>query len=132
MRIQCYILKRDRTISTIGVSRDSDHFHYNGGLYEIKPEAVNISTVAGVVSSRPELFYVEGCPIPLTATPADDADTKTFLDEVVLQNAIEGLSGKPGMVWDMLAYYMKDPKKLILLTFAAIIFISFLIGIIPT
>lgn len=130
MRIQCYILKRDRTISVIGVSREKDHFRYNRGLYEIKPEAVNISTVAGVVSSQPELFYVEGCPIPLTSEASDDADSQTFLDEVVLQNAIKGLAGEPGMGLTLLLEYVRDPKKMILMVFAFIILIAFLQGII--
>lgn len=130
MRIQCFILKRDRTIENISVSRDQDYFHYKGGLYEIKPEAVNISTEGGVVSSQPELFYVEGCPIPLTSSPSDDAETQTFLDEVVLKNAIEGLAGKPGMLFDIISFYLKDPRKMILVVFAIIILVAFLQGMI--
>ena len=129
MKITVKILKRNRTIETKNVDPTKNCFEFQGGIYAIYPEAVNITTRNGVINSHPEVYYVEGDPIPLFKHEKKDTQ-QGFLDEVVLKNAIEALSGKPGMMFSLVLDYLKNPKKLLLLGFVVIIAVSFLSGMV--
>jgi len=121
------MLKRDRTIDTFTVSPKKEYFKYQDGLYDLDPAAVNISTEDGIVCTKPEAFYVEGQPTPIH--PDVKTTSSSFLDEIVLRNAISSLSGQPSRIFDLAEDYLRDPKKLLLLAFVLIIVAAFVQGL---
>ena len=128
MKIVIHMLKRDRTIDTFTVSPEKEYFNYHGGLYDLDPAAVNVSTEDGVICTHPEAYYVEGQPTPIH--PTSKTTSSSFLDEVVLRNAVASLSGQPSRMFNLIEDYLRNPKKLVLGAFALIILIAFLQGLI--
>jgi hypothetical protein len=125
VKIAAHILRKDRTIKTVKVHPDQDFFTFNNGDYSIIPTAINVTTKDGIINSSPELFYKEGCPTPINVDAKDEA---TFLDEVVMENALAALAQGRSNVFGFLVELWKNPGKLLLLAFVGIIVYAFLQG----
>jgi hypothetical protein len=131
MKIKVHMLRRDRTIKSFAVDSNKNHFYYNNGLYSLEIDAINVSTINGVVNTNPEIFFVEDNPIPISSVSKPKKTEETFLDEVVLNNAIRALAGEPSRALSLVLDYLRDPKKLILLAFALAILFAVIQGMIP-
>ncbi|MEX2738069.1 MAG: hypothetical protein Q6356_003255 [Candidatus Wukongarchaeota archaeon] len=128
MKIHVFILRKDRCIDEIEVSPDDQFFKYNKGLYSLESDAVNLTTKNDVVSSFPELYYFEGDPFPIKATVKAKENETNFLEEIVLENALEQLAGVPSETMQLIFDYIRDPKKILFLVFILIIGYAVLFG----
>ncbi len=132
MKIYCYILKRDRTIHERAVRSNIPYFEYNDGIYQILAECVNVSAEDGIIASVPELYYVEDIPQPINYQPpkSNVPEAPPFLEQVIIENAIEGLAGGPSEMLKFLKDFLMNPARLIIIVFALVILIAFFSGLI--
>lgn len=128
MKIKAHILRKNRTIHSMNVDENEDFFEFNNGIYNIQANAVNVTTQEGVINSHPELFYKEGCPSPITLE--ETKDEGSFLDEVVLENALAALAQGPGQFFNLIKTLIKRPSLIFIGIFALIILVAFLQGLI--
>ncbi len=128
MKIRCLIIRKDRSICTRKVDSSKANFTFNHGLYTIPRESVNISEYKGIKGKQvPELIYFEDDALPVNS---GSENAQSFLEYVVLENALKQVSAPKGMLLDILSDYARSPGKLLLLAFAFIIVVSFLMGVI--
>ena len=129
MKIRCLILRKDKQIIEKKVNPNTSRFKYQGGLYTLNKEAVNITEYPERgVNPTPELIYVEGNPLPVNVS----GNVMTFLDHLVVQNALQQVSNPRSKIFSLVADYVKNPVKLIPLVIVFIILVAFLMGMIKT
>lgn len=150
MRIRCVILRRNRNLKTSDYPQERGFFRFNKGIYLLRKEDVNLRVEIDKkrpYKSKPELYFIEGHPIPLgvseeiTYKEVVGKDGKTvkipnptkasaFLDNLVISNALKE-TGKPrGLFWEVVGDYMKKPFNLLILVFAFIVLVTFLLDVI--
>lgn len=120
-KIRCVILRKDRTKDTLKVSSDSESFKYKKGIYNVDIEAVNNANPAMV----PELVFFEDVPSPI----GSKSSPVKLLDKQIIMDFIKTASHPRGMALEIIADYLRNPAKLILLAFAAAILIAVLQGV---
>lgn len=136
MKIKCYILRKDRTATVKQVDPNKGTFRFNEGLYLLNKKAVNLVDR----EATPELIFIEGNPNPVfnenkkevtdntKKTKKDTTPEPTLLDHQVMKNALKVTGAPRGLGLDIIADYMKDPTKILMLVFAIIIFVAFIGG----
>ena len=119
------MITKNRYIKKLEVNGLNEYFHYNKGLYTIPRDAVNFAFNPKKKNKdlTPELIYLEGQPTPVNAK---NSDAGNFLNHVVLENALKQVDSPQSMFFEIIAEYVRSPAKLMMLSFVAIILISFL------
>jgi hypothetical protein len=117
MNINCRIFCKDRTIETVKVNARHQEFTFNKGLYVIPKEAVNLFKLEGKPRYEPELVFIEGEPLPVNAEKTSTASSD-FLTRIVIRNALKQSSRMKSEMFGLIADYMRNPGKIILLVFA--------------
>lgn len=120
-KIRSIILRKDRTKDTLKISSDSESFKYKKGIYNVDIEAVNNANPAMV----PELVFFEDIPSPI----GSKSSPVKLLDKQIIMSVIDAASHPRGMALEIIADYLRNPAKLILLAFAAAILIAVLQGV---
>lgn len=117
--IHCLMIGKDRHITTVKVDARKANFTHNKGLYTIPKEAVNLAEFEdGKTEPYPELIYIEGTALPVNSI---DGDVSGFLEETVLANALNQVARARSDFMLVIMDYMRNPSKLIILTFVGII-----------
>jgi hypothetical protein len=130
--------------------QDRGFFRFNKGIYLLRKEDVNLKfTVEGKkpYTPTPELYFIEGHPIPLGKTddseefidvPGPDGKTtkvknitkaSAFLDKLVISNALMEVGKPRGLIWEVVADYVKKPFNVFILVIAFIVLVSFLVNL---
>jgi len=112
MKLTAYILCDDRSVKELKVDGTKGFFMFNQGIYCI----TNATTLAAKdratnFNTKPESFYFEKNPIPITETERKGAD---FLEELVIENALSA-SGKPKSQFalNLVNDLISNPSKLL-------------------
>jgi len=119
-KIRCIILRKDRTKAVIKVSSDKEFFRYKQGIYNVDREAVNNSNP----SMTPELVFVEGVPRPI----GSKSSGVKCLDKQLIENFVKTASHPRSLGLEIIADYMRNPSKLILLAVGLAVLIAVLQG----
>lgn len=149
MRIRCVILRRNRTLKIVQHKHERGFFRYNKGIYLLRKEDVNLKY--GLDSKvkyapKPELYFIEGHPIPLGLEDTEDfievkgpegqnvkipkiTKASAFLDKLVISNALKEVGKPRGLMWEVVADYVKNPFNVFMLVIAFIVFISFIVNL---
>lgn len=123
--IKCLMIGKDRHITVVNVDSRKANFTHNNGLYTIPKEAVNLAEFEdGKADNYPELIYVESVALPVNQT---GGDVSGFLTETVVSNALKQVAHPRSDFMNMIFDYLRNPSKLIMLTFVGII-IAALVG----
>lgn len=119
-KIEVIMLRKNRTAETFQVSPDQLYFKRRGNLYVMPKDAVNTRTFEGQKNNpHAELIYVEGDPIPQTTIAMLTGNT--FLENMVVENAIQSTAKPRGYLLEILGDYLKSPVKIIMLIFVFVI-----------
>jgi len=119
-KIEIIMLRKNRTAETFQVSPDQLYFKRRGNLYCMPKEAVNTRTFEGQKNNpHAELIYVEGDPIPQTTLTMLTGNT--FLENLVIENAIQSTAKPRGYLLEILGDYLKNPSKILLMAFIIVI-----------
>lgn len=120
LKIEIIMLRKNRTAETFQVSPDQLYFKRRGNLYCMPKEAVNTRVFVDRQNNpHAELIYVEGDPIPQTTLTMLTGNT--FLENLVIENAIQSTAKPRGYLLEILGDYLKSPVKIIMLIFVFVI-----------
>lgn len=150
MRIRCVILRRNRTLRVSHYKQERGFFRFNKGIYLLRKEDVNLNYSLDKKLKyvpKPELYFIEGHPIPIgkkedTADFIEITDTEgkiiripritkasAFLDKLVISNALREVGKPRGLMWEVVADYVKNPFNVFMLVIAFIVFVSFIVNL---
>jgi len=128
-KINVILLRKNKTVERRKVSPNQPFMKVRGNLYTVPKEAVNLIVydmwIEPPNNPHAELIYVEGDPVPVSNLSTMKADT--FLEKVVIENALKGAGHPKGFILEILGDYLKAPGKILGLTIVGII-VSAVIG----
>jgi hypothetical protein len=128
-KIEVIMLRKNRTAERFQVDPDHLYFKRRGHLYCMPKEAVNTRVFEDQKNNpHAELIYVEGDPIPQTTAKMQSGTD--FLENLVIENAIQSTAKPKGFFLEILGDYLKSPGKILLLAFVVIIIGAFASGLV--
>lgn len=124
MSVRAVMLKKDRKAKIMKVNTKHTHIKWQGGLYVLSPKAiVNYEEDGKIVGA--ECIWCEGNPNPIAFDSSDD-DSKDFLGELVIYNALKQTSQGPridiGSFLNSLTFLKKPVNWVYVLMAGAIIY----------
>lgn len=93
MSVRAIMLRKDRKAKIMKVKTKHTHIKWNGGLYVLSPRAIVNYEVDDRIEGA-EAMWCEGNPNPIAYQSSDD-DSKAFLGELVIHNALKQTSQGP-------------------------------------
>lgn len=150
MQIRCIILRRNRTLRVSKYKQERGFFRFNKGIYLLRKEDVNLNYNLDKklkYAPKPELYFIEGHPIPIGIT--EDLENfieikdgegnvikipritkaSAFLDKLVISNALREVGKPRGLMWEVVADYVKNPFNVFMLVISFIVFVSFIVNL---
>jgi len=119
-KIAVVMLRKNRTAEHFKVGPDEQYFKRRNNLYMLPKEAIStIDFENGKNNPHSELIYIEGDPIPQTATATFDGNT--FLENLVIENVINSTAQPRSMFFSVIVEYIRSPGKLLMLSIVFII-----------
>lgn len=112
MKIQVFMMTRDRSVKRLKVSDAKRSFEFRRGIYDVPVEAVNLSQRKSGLTPIPELVYVEGNPIPQTRTKQTGEELGTFMDDTIIENAIRQTAQPSWGGFTVMGDMLKNPGRL--------------------
>ena len=151
MRIRCIILRRNRTLRISHYKQERGFFRFNKGIYLLRKEDVNLyhnEDKKIKYIPKPELYFIEGHPIPIGIKDVETGEVieiedsegnkikipritkaSAFLDKLVISNALREVGKPRGLMWEVMADYVKNPFNVFMLVIAFIVFVSFIVNL---
>ena len=93
MSVRAVMLRKDRKAKLMKVNTKHTHIKWRDGLYVLSPKAIVNYEVAGKIEGA-ECIWCEMNPNPIAFKSSDD-DSKDFLGELVIYNALKQTSQGP-------------------------------------
>ena len=93
MSVRAIMLKKNRTAKIMKVDTKHTHIKWKGGLYVLSPKAI-VNYEENDKIDGAECIWCESNPNPIAYTSTDD-DSKDFLGELVIYNALKQTSQGP-------------------------------------
>jgi len=124
-KIKCVILRTNRTIKILVKNIKAGEFRYIKGLYLMPKQYVSLISDQGVIKEIPELIYYENDPLPINITNRKKM-SGSFLDDIVIEKVLSTTAKPKSLMFQVLAEYLRNPFKIVMLAFAILIAIVLL------
>ena len=124
-KIKCVILRTNRTIKVLVKNIKTGEFRYNKGLYLMPKQYVSLISDQGVIKEIPELIYYENDPLPINIINRKKM-SGSFLDDIVIENVLSTTAKPSSLFFQVIAEYLRNPFKIVMLAFALLIAIVLL------
>lgn len=104
MSVRSIILRKDRKAKITKAKTRYTHIKWMGGLYVLSPRAIVNYEVNNRIEGA-EAIWCEGNPNPIAYESTDD-DSKTFLGELIIHNALKQTSQGPRIdIGNFMSYF---------------------------
>lgn len=124
-KIKCVILRTNRTIKILVKNIKTGEFRYNKGLYLMPKQYVSLISDQGVIKEIPELIYYENDPLPINIINRKKM-SGSFLDDIVIEKVLSTTAKPSSLFFQVIAEYLRNPFKIVMLAFALLIAIVLL------
>ena len=125
MKLLCRILGVDRNVKTVRVQPSRKYFRYKDGIYNIDSECVSILFKDKKPTKNAELFYFENNPRPIMSKQ----EAVQMLDLQIVENALTSSAKPRSLAFEVIADYLKEPSKILVLFFVGIVIVTVIMGV---
>jgi hypothetical protein len=119
-KITAWVIRKSKTVKKINIDEGKRFFKFNHGLYSVTPD-VTLTTKKNEQDYNKhepvEIFYWEGDPAPIKSSESG----ATFLNELVLENALRDVGQPKSQVFSFLSEALHKPMNLLFMGIAIFI-----------